>query len=86
MKNTPFLTPALMLVLLMAACKKEVSLQQNNLTPTPPPTDNTSMAEKLKDSTLLYTKDIYLWSDKIPASFDARSYADPSAIMTAIRQ
>lgn len=43
-------------------------------------------AEKLKDSTILYARDIYLWYDKIPATFDARSYADPDAIMEGIRQ
>ena len=76
--------PALLLVFTFAACKKEVEPQQNN--PTPTPTNTTSAADKLKDSTILYTKDIYLWSDKIPATFNARSYADPAAIMTAIRQ
>jgi carboxyl-terminal processing protease len=81
LKNT---TPALLLALLFTACKKEDSVTPGNLAPTP--TDNTSAADKLKDSTLLYTKDIYLWHDKIPATFNARSYADPAAIMTAIRQ
>ncbi|HEV7331549.1 MAG TPA: S41 family peptidase [Flavisolibacter sp.] len=76
--------PALLLVFTLAACKKEIEPQQNN--PTPTPTDNTSAADKLKDSTLIYSKDIYLWNEKIPASFNARSYADPAAIMTAIRQ
>ncbi len=42
--------------------------------------------EKIKDSTLLYSKDVYLWYNQIPATFDARSYADPVALMTAIRQ
>ena len=39
----------------------------------------------LKDSTLLLTKDIYLWYNQIPTSFDARSYNDPVKIMEAIR-
>jgi C-terminal processing protease CtpA/Prc len=85
MQHTRIFLPALLLVLFFSACKKEESLQTNNLNPTPP-ADPTTTADQLKDSTLLYTKDIYLWSDKIPATFNARSYADPSAIMTAIRQ
>jgi carboxyl-terminal processing protease len=78
------LVPALSLALLFTACKKEDSLTQNNFNP--PPVENTGSVDKLKDSTLIYTKDIYLWQDKIPTTFNAQTYADPSAIMTAIRQ
>jgi len=81
-----FIAPALMVVLFFTACKKEQSTPPGNGNPNPTPTDNTTAADKLKDSTLLYTKDIYLWYDKIPSTFNARSYADPAAIMTAIRQ
>ena len=42
-------------------------------------------SNKLKDSTLLYTRDAYLWYNQIPANFNARQYADPDAIMEAIR-
>jgi hypothetical protein len=34
----------------------------------------------------LYTKDIYLWYNQIPSTFNARSYEDPDKVMTAIRQ
>jgi C-terminal processing protease CtpA/Prc len=81
MQFQKFTVPAL-LVISLIACKKEDPGQQNN----PAPTDNVSAADKLKDSTLIYTKDIYLWNEKIPSTFNARNYADPSAIMTAIRQ
>ncbi len=84
MQHTKSILPALLLVLFFSACKKEESLQNGNGNSLVP-TNGSSLAERLKDSTLLYTKDIYLWSDKIPATFDARSYADPAAIMTAIR-
>lgn len=85
MKFIKFFAPATLLAISFTACKKEESLSPSTFTPTP--TDNNvSAADKLKDSALLYTKDIYLWYDKIPATFNARSYADPSAIMTAIRQ
>jgi carboxyl-terminal processing protease len=48
--------------------------------------DVTSDEDKLKDSTLMYTKDVYLWNDQIPSDFNARGYAGPEEIMTAIRQ
>lgn len=46
---------------------------------------NTSQADKIKDTTIEYAREIYLWYDKIPASFNARNYSDPNAIMQAIR-
>jgi len=33
----------------------------------------------------LQSRDIYLWNTQIPATFNARSYTDPAAVMTAIR-
>src|SRR3954453_16935490 len=66
---------------LMASCKKN-DLQEN-LTPTPTPV---ASADALKDTALLYTKDIYLWYNQIPASFNAHSYSDYDALMTGIRQ
>jgi len=44
-----------------------------------------SADDKLKDSVLMYTRDIYLWYNQIPADFNPRKYADPNAIMEAIR-
>lgn len=41
--------------------------------------------DKRKDSALWYARAYYLWNDKIPKSFDAHSYADPNAVMNAIR-
>lgn len=46
---------------------------------------NTSQEDKIKDTTIAYARDIYLWYDKIPSSFNARSYNDQDAIMKAIR-
>lgn len=76
---------AAVLAVSFTACKKEESITQNNPSPTPT-TPTASAADIQKDSTLAYTRVIYLWNDKIPATFNARSYADPGAIMTAIRQ
>lgn len=73
----------LALAFVFTACKKEDTIT-NNLNPSP--TGTTSDADRWKDSTLAVTKDLYLWYDKIPSTFNARSYADPAAIMTAIRQ
>jgi C-terminal processing protease CtpA/Prc len=84
MKFQKLLPLTFLFALFFTACKKEDSLQANNLVPTPPPA--APSANNFKDSALLYAKDIYLWSDKIPATMNAQTYADPGAIMTAIRQ
>ena len=63
---------------IFASCKKS-DVQNNNTTPPPVTVD------KVKDSVLLYSRDIYLWYSQIPSSFNAQSYADPDKIMTAIR-
>jgi carboxyl-terminal processing protease len=73
-------------VSLLSACKKTQDVQSTTPTPTPTPVAVTTDPEKIKDSTLLYSKDVYLWYNQIPSTFDARSFADPVAIMTAIRQ
>ncbi|MGN6400498.1 MAG: hypothetical protein ACTHMD_08595, partial [Flavisolibacter sp.] len=69
----------------LSSCKKE-DVSAENTTSTPTPTTTTTSADALKDSALLYTKDIYLWYSQIPSSFNAGSYDDPDKIMTAIRQ
>lgn len=61
-------------LLFFASCKKNDSGGSGNTT-----------ADKVKDTTISYTRDIYLWYSQIPSSFNARSYADPNAIMEAIR-
>lgn len=68
-------------VALLQSCKKDDL--QSDFTP---PSPSVSEADKLKDSTLAYARDIYLWYDKIPATFNARNYDDPNKIMTALRQ
>jgi carboxyl-terminal processing protease len=67
---------------LLASCQKAVNepTADTASTQTQPLTDTL-----LKDSTLLYARDIYLWYNQIPANFNPQSYADPNAIMTAIR-
>lgn len=76
-----FLLGSLAVLALASSCKKsDVSAE----TLTPPTT--TSSADALKDSALLYTKDIYFWYKQIPSTFNAKSYSDFDKMMTAIRQ
>ncbi len=79
----------LMLLCLVAlsalpACKKENI--SSNLTPVPTPSTPVSVSDKLKDTSLAYARDIYLWYNQIPANFDAKSYADLNKLMTGLRQ
>jgi C-terminal processing protease CtpA/Prc len=67
------------------ACKKDNDEVQAPDPTTPEPTSVTE-AEKLKDTALLYSKDIYLWYKQIPTTFNARSYTDLNKIMEGIRQ
>ncbi len=68
---------------IFVSCQKEVS--ETALAPVAPPTTSTSEEDKIKDSVLMNTRDIYLWYSQIPTDFNPRSYADPDKIMTAIR-
>lgn len=42
-------------------------------------------ANRLKDSVMVLTRDIYLWYKNIPASFNPRSFAEPNTLMEGIR-
>jgi C-terminal processing protease CtpA/Prc len=86
-KSNRLLILFVLAVSMLTACKKGNDVvAPTTPTPTPTPVAVTVDPEKVKDSVLLYTKDLYQWYNQIPSTFDARSYADPSAIMTAIRQ
>ena len=79
--------PALVTVsLFLAACKKN----NDTLAPKPPADTvrtpvSTANPQLIKDSVLIYSKDIYLWNTQIPATFNPQAYTDPPAVMTAIR-
>lgn len=75
----------LILTLLFVSCKKE-ELQPQNITPSPNPVPSQPTTSSLKDSALLYTRDIYLWYNQIPQTFNSQSYSSLSDMMTAIRQ
>ena len=77
---TPHLFIVIVLTGLCISCKKN----KDTVTP-PPPIDSSAAAKKAKDSALLSSRDLYLWYSQIPSTFDAQSYADPKAVMIAIR-
>src|SRR5688500_5058947 len=66
-------------VVLVSSCKKETGV---DTTPDPQPV---SVADKIKDTVLLYSQDIYLWNSQIPSTFNPRTYGDPDKLMTALR-
>ncbi|MDB5208205.1 MAG: hypothetical protein JWR72_3280 [Flavisolibacter sp.] len=62
---------------IFSACQKEVQDKPAEVTPLTSP--------KINDSALLYARDLYLWYSQIPSTFTAQSYADPNAVLEAIR-
>lgn len=64
-------------IVALGACKKS-----KDSTPDPGPG---STIDKIKDTTIEYARDIYLWYSQIPSNFDAQKYSDPNKIMEAIR-
>jgi carboxyl-terminal processing protease len=71
-------------VIVFTACKKEKEIETP---PAPPPvTPTATLADLQKDTALLYARDIYLWHNQIPQTFNPRSYADLDKIMQALRQ
>src|SRR5687768_11258707 len=84
MSKSSFLALCAAGIVVLASCKKETSSNAGT-----PPVDSSrtvSANDKMKDTVIGYTRDIYLWYEQIPANFNARSYTDPTKIMTAIRQ
>ena len=81
MKST---TPLLLVSIIIftsicSSCKKT----KDN--PPVTPIDTSSAATKVKDSAVLITRDFYLWYNQIPSTFSTQSYADPAAVMIALR-
>lgn len=81
----------LLAVVLIAGIGSFTACKKNNdpVETTPPPVDTVpvvSASDKLKDSVVLYSREAYLWYKQIPSTFNGRTYADPNAIMEAIRQ
>lgn len=77
------LAAAILGLLLTASCRKNVADE------TSPASDSTTVnspANLIKDTALQVSRGLYLWHAQIPADFNARSYAGPDAIMSAIRR
>ncbi|MBD0294254.1 MAG: hypothetical protein ICV84_03490, partial [Flavisolibacter sp.] len=84
MKN-PLIIFSILTICFFASCKKE----RSETVPATPATSTASQAptsDQLKDSALLFSRELYLWYNHIPSSFNARSYEDLNKLMTAIRQ
>lgn len=87
MNKRSAITSIIFVFILLSACKKNTNDLKAPLTSPvvdPPPTVVINPFA-IKDSSLLIARDIYLWNTQIPQSFDARSFADPDAIMKAIQ-
>lgn len=78
------ITHALFIVIVFTGLSISCKKNKDTVTP-PPPIDSSAAAKQAKDSALLSSRDLYLWYNQIPSTFDAQSYADPKALMVAIR-
>src|SRR5678810_857751 len=72
----------IIIVGVLPACKKEDL--KSDLAPVSNP--SAPISDKLKDSSLAYARDIYLWYNQIPSDFNAKGYEDLDKLMTGIRQ
>jgi carboxyl-terminal processing protease len=68
----------------LSSCQK-TAVDQAAATPTPVTNNGPSAEYKMKDSVLQLTRDIYLWYNQIPSTFDPQSYATPIETMMGIR-
>jgi carboxyl-terminal processing protease len=69
---------------ILSSCQKNI-VDQPVAAPTPVTNNGPSAEYKLKDSVVQLTRDIYLWYNQIPSTFDPHSLATPVEAMTAIR-
>lgn len=82
-KNYRFFLIIMLSLSVFISCQKNINAGG---TTTPTPTPVASANDKLEDTVLLDTRDIYLWYSQIPSTFNPRIYANPDSIMTAIHQ
>ena len=80
LKTQGFLVVSLAILVSLQACKKNDL--SNDLNPSAPG----ASANAIKDTTISHSKDIYLWYNQIPASFNGQTYSDPNTIMEAVRE
>ena len=67
-----------------SACKKDIQEQPAEVT-SPANVPLAAADPRLKDSALLYARDLYLWHSQIPATFNAQAYDDANKVLEAIR-
>ncbi len=82
-KNYRFFLIIMLSLSVFISCQKNINAGGAT---TPTPTPVASANDKLEDTVLLDTRDIYLWYSQIPSTFNPRIYANPDSIMTAIHQ
>jgi len=70
---------------ILSACNKNKDVIALNAGGSGSGSGSGTTTSQMKDSVLMHTRDIYLWNTQVPAGFNAQSYSDPAAIMTAIR-
>lgn len=87
-KSTSLVIATMVSLVFFAGCKKsseDLAAEPPVPTPaTPPPTTTSTNPQAIKDSALSITRDLYLWSTQIPATFNAAGFTDPEAMMEAI--
>src|SRR4051812_26381650 len=69
---------------ILSSCQKNI-VDQPAASVASTTNSSTSAEYKMKDSVLQLTRDIYLWYNQIPSTFDPQAYATPVEAMTAIR-
>lgn len=82
--NTRWVLPCVIVLVTIMSCKKEKDNNNNSGgTNNPPPA--TSGEERSMDSVYLYSKEVYLWNDKIPAydQFNPRQYKGNTELESA---
>jgi carboxyl-terminal processing protease len=67
----------------ITSCKKTDVTNTTSTPPSPVGTDSTLTGNALRDSTIAYAKDLYLWYNQIPADFGMQLQS-PDAIMEAL--
>jgi carboxyl-terminal processing protease len=72
----------------IVGCKKDIAEVPAPIpfVPVPPAIVATMSPAAVKDSMLLYSREIYLWNDQLPVDFSTANFEGPEALMKGIRQ
>ena len=70
----------------LISCKKDKDIAATPPPPVGTPTGTPPVSTNvMKDSALLLSRDIYLWNNQIPTTFNAKDFADLGKVMEGIR-